>query len=260
MNFPLIRLESISNHVDTYNTMKDFRIYSKDETKQKRLSKVYYLFWTIGLALLGFYGFMFWNLSYDFSTDHKLWVETFTILSAIMSFIGFGGLVISFDEGQKATRKANTLSVCIEIFKELRSYDFLSYEKIILKKLPNETEVKKISKIEDPELRYAIKSYLNIINNISAMVIHNVVDDEPIIAYKGIGILYFFELLKPYIDISRDELHKQVVKNEKLSKDTKAILEEATLLNYAHYELFVQQIKAKSPRLICEFNSKLIKE
>ena len=183
------------------------------------------------------YGFMFWNLSGDFSKDHKLWVETFTILSAIMSFIGFGGLIISFDEGQKATRKSNTLSVCIDIFKELRSYDFLSYEKIILKKLPNE-KVKKISKIEDPELRYAIKSYLNIINNISAMVIHNIVDDEPIIAYKGVGILYFYELLKPYIEIGRDELHKQIVKDGKLSKDTKEILEEATLLNYAHYELF----------------------
>ena len=110
--------------------MKDFRLYSKDETKQKKLSKIYYLFWAIGLILLVLYGFIFWNLWGDFSTDHKLWVETFTILSAIMSFIGFGGLIISFDEGQKATRKANTLSVCIDIFKELRSNDFLSYEKI----------------------------------------------------------------------------------------------------------------------------------
>ena len=87
------------------------------------------------------------------------------------------------------------------------------------------------------------------------MVIHNIVDDEPIIAYKGVGILYFYELLKPYIEISRDELHKQVVKDEYLPKDTKEILEEATLLNYAHYELFVKQIKAKSPRLILRFNS-----
>lgn len=235
--------------------MKDYRIYNKDEIKQNRLSKVYYLFWVIGLVLLSLYGFMFWNLRSDFSTDHKLWTETFTILSAIMSFIGFGGLIISFDESQKSTRKANTLSVCIDIFKELRSYDFLSYEKIILKKLPKETEVKKISKIEDPELRYAIKSYLNIINNISAMVIHNIVDDEPIIAYKGVGILYFYELLKPYIEISRDELHMQVVKNENLPKDTKEILEKATLLNYAHYQLFVQQIKIKSLNLIREFNS-----
>ena len=87
------------------------------------------------------------------------------------------------------------------------------------------------------------------------MVIHNIVDDEPIIAYKGVGILYFYELLKPYIEISRDELHMQVVKNENLPKDTKEILEKATLLNYAHYQLFVQQIKIKSLNLIREFNS-----
>lgn len=42
-----------------------------------------------------------------------------------------------------------------------------------------------------------------------------------------------------------------------LSVETKSILERSSHLNYAHYELFVKQIKEKSSYLISEFNDKL---
>lgn len=235
----------------------DYRIYSKEDKRQEFLSLIYWISFIIGLCLLVIYGLIFWDVFSKFSTNHKHWVETATILSSFMSFFAFGALIISFREAQKSTKRSNTLSVCIEIFKELRSEKFLTCESIILRKLPNETSIKRIQDIEDNELRNAIKSYLNIVNNISALVIHNIVDDEPIIAYKGMGILYFYDLLKPYIEISRIVLREENSKTVGISEDVKQIIEKASHLNFAHYELFVQQIKLKSAYLTNEFTVKL---
>lgn len=235
----------------------DSRIFSKEDKKQGCLSCLYWLFLIFGLCLLIVYGIKFWDIFSDFSTDHKHWVETATILSSVMSIIGFGALIITFREAQKSTRRSNTLSVCIDIFRELRSEEFLGYEKIIRKKLPKEYTGKTIDGIEDAELRGAVKSYLNIINNISALVIHNIVDDEPIIAYKGMGILYFYELLKPYIDSSRDEASGKISDEKNVSDEVKQIIGAASRFSYAHYELFVKQIKSKSGYLIDEFTSKV---
>ena len=73
---------------------------------------------------------------------------------------------------------------------------------------------------------------MNIVNNISALVIHNIVDDEPIIAYKGMGILYFYDLLKPYIEISRIVLREENSKTVGISEDVKQIIEKASHLNF----------------------------
>lgn len=235
----------------------DYRIYSKEDKRQENLSLIYWISFIIGLCLLVIYGFIFWDVFSKFSTNHKHWVETATILSSFMSFFAFGALIITFREAQKSTKRSNTLSVCIEIFRELRSEEFLGHERTILQRLPKETSVQRIKDIKDADLRYAIKSYLNIVNNISALVIHNIVDDEPIIAYKGMGILYFYELLKPYIEKSRETLKEKNSKTVGMSEDVKQIIEKASHLNYAHYELFVQQIKLKSEYLTNEFTIKL---
>lgn len=235
----------------------DYRIYSKEDNRQKGFSYIYLFFLAIGISCLIIYGWKFWDFDSSFSTDHKLWTETFTILSTIVSIIAFGALIITFKEGQKAIKKANTLPVCIEIFKELRSESFLNYEKIIMTKLSKESEPVEISAIKDPELRYAVRSYLHIMNNISALVIHNIVDDEPIIAYKGCDILYYFDLLYPYIIKSRKELKENINNESRLSEEVRNILNDASHLNYAHYELFMNQIKSRSSYLIKKFDSNL---
>ena len=132
----------------------DYRIYSKEDKRQEFLSLIYWISFIIGLCLLVIYGLIFWDVFSKFSTNHKHWVETATILSSFMSFFAFGALIISFREAQKSTKRSNTLSVCIEIFKELRSEKFLTCESIILRKLPNETSIKRIqiSKITNLEM------------------------------------------------------------------------------------------------------------
>lgn len=235
----------------------DYRIYSKEDKSQNRLSFIYHLFWLSGVLLLFFYLYNFGNFSFDLSSEHELWVETYSIFSVIMSFIGGGALIITFREGQKATRKANTLPVCIEIFQELRSEKFLEDEKIIFTRLSENRNFDTIDKEIDEELDKTIRSYLHVMNNISALVIHNIVDDDPIIAYKGVDILYYYEMLEPYIKRSRNNLGNKMSSSSFLSVETKSILERSSHLNYAHYELFVKQIKEKSSYLISEFNDKL---
>lgn len=244
-----LRLLSFNWH--RFKASKDYKIYSKEDKKQNCWSFVYHVFWVSGVALLGFYLYNFGDFSWDLSSDHQLWVDTFTILSVIMSFIGGGALIITFREGQKATRRANTLPVCIDIFRELRSQEFLKAEETIIKGLV------KGEKDNPEELKKNIKTYLHIMNNISALVIHNIVDEDPIIAYKGGDILYHYELLEPYIKEYRDELHGKILMDSHLSNETKKILNESSCLSYAHFQLFVKQIKVKSSYLIGEFKNKL---
>lgn len=238
-----------------YNIVKRcYKIYNQDELKQLFWKIVCWLLLLVGLIMLILYFVTFGNL--QLSDNHKYWVESFTILSSAVTVMGTGLLIININEGQKAVRKANTLPVCIDIFKELRSDVFLKSEKVIKTYL--DTNSYKLGKKEKNKLNAAIRSYLHIMNNISALVIHDIIDDEPIIAYKGVDILYYYNLLEPYIVRCRSELYNHVRRNPSIVDcETRRILLDSSSLCYAHYELFIKQIKIKSPYLLGQFKEKI---
>ncbi len=231
-----------------------YKIYNQDELKQLFWKIVCWLLLLVGLIMLILYFVTFGDL--QLSDNHKYWVESFTILSSAVTVMGTGLLIININEGQKAVRKANTLPVCIDIFKELRSSAFLKNEEIIRRYFDIDSSTSRA--IENEELTDAIRSYLHIMNNISALVIHDIIDDEPIIAYKGIDILYYYNLLEPYIVRCRSELYNHVRRNPSIVDcETRRILLDSSSLCYAHYELFIKQIKIKSPYLLGQFKEKI---
>ena len=231
-----------------------YKIYNQDELKQLFWKIVCWLLLLVGLIMLILYFVTFGDL--QLSDNHKYWVESFTILSSAVTVMGTGLLIININEGQKAVRKANTLPVCIDIFKELRSSAFLKNEEIIRRYLDVDTSTSRA--IKNKELTDAIRSYLHIMNKISTLVIQDIIDDEPIIAYKGIDILYYYNLLEPYIVRCRSELYNHVRRNPSIVDcETRRILLDSSSLCYAHYELFIKQIKIKSPYLLGQFKEKI---
>lgn len=240
----------------SFKKLKNYKIYSSDDNRHIVLSIVCYSLYIVGIIMLILYFIKFGNFRFELSDNHEHWVETFSILSGIMAVLGTGLLIINLRAGQKSVKKSNTLPVCIDIFKELRSADFLRNEATIDKYL---SDTSKISTSDDEKiLNDAIRSYLHIMNNISALVIHDIVDDEPIISYKGVDILYFYSLLEPYVLQNRVNLYNKVRKDSNVvDYESKQILLESSSLCYAHYELFVKQIKAKAPYLIKQFNERV---
>lgn len=239
----------------SFREKNNYKIYNKDN-RYSKLWNIIHLFWLIGIVLLVVYLLKFGNLHFDLSDNHKHWVDTFTILSGIMAFIATGLLIVNLRAGQKAVKKSNTLSVCIDVFKELRSTEFLDAEATIGKYLSDKK--KELTPKQKEDLQKAITSYLHIMNNISALVIHDIIDDEPIISYKGVDILYYYNMLEDYITDKRTNFYKKA-KNDTIISDneTKQILIESSPMCYAHFELFIKQIKAKSPYLIKEFKKRL---
>ena len=218
------------------------------------------------IAALLFIILYFWNFKGEISKNHQYWYEFAGSLSAFSTLVGLAGIIYTFIQIEHSTRKSNSLPICLELFKELRSMNFLrnkSYIESELIKYHKQNKITSINDNKDKKLKTSIMEHLRIMNNISAIIVHDLADDELVISYYGINMLQTFKLLQPFLEQQRVEMSKPFTDNlnehSYLKSDDRKLISDARKLEYAHYELLIKNIQKKGNEIIDKIDRELKK-
>ena len=216
-----------------------------------------FIFITVALLLY------FTTFNNGLSITHQNWGEFGSFFSGIVTPLAFVSLAFSVYQTKYTTSKTNSLNVCISVLKELRGRSFLGHEKIIMERLPYIIDkVNSINDITDPELKHSIIEYCNVINNISVLVVHELIDDEIIIAYYGIQILNMYNLIFPLLEENKKSEYELIInssyfeRNDHGEKD-KEMIAKAIRFQYGHFEILAKEIRKKGPAIMSNIEKKI---
>jgi hypothetical protein len=125
----------------------------------------------------------------------------FSIVPLVLSGIA---IILSFYAALKQigiSRKANSLPLVIDLFREYRCIKFKEHQDYVFNELRN-----KYSSVEHgisnlpKDARDHVRVFSFFFNNLGVLVYHKLADIELIISYMGGNIIRSWEILRPYIE------------------------------------------------------------
>lgn len=182
---------------------------------------------------------------------------------SICTAIATLGLVLTaiygFYSNREAVRLQTSLEFCFKVYKVFQSEEFKKRERRIQNGLMcHQGQPCAIEELKDNDLIQDIHLYCGYLDGIGVLVMEHLIRPEVIISYAGVGVLKTFYLLKPFLEISRKS-RKKKAKEDKTRSDIDPIIAQSVSLYYANLELLALEMQRRGPKLIAEFNSKLLK-
>lgn len=164
--------------------------------------------------------------------------------------------IIGFRKAREVAQLQTSLQFCADMHERFQKQEFKQREKRIYEGL-KERKICPISDLSDV-LQEDIKTYCGFMDNIGVLIKQESVNPEIVIAYYGAGILFNYDLIKPYLDLERLKQFHSFQHSRIPTVDVK-LIKDAYRMEYAHYELLALQIREKGPKIVKDFEMKLRK-
>lgn len=164
--------------------------------------------------------------------------------------------IIGFRKAREVAQLQTSLQFCADMHERFQKEEFKQREKRIYEGL-KDRKICPISDLPDA-LREDIKTYCGFMDNIGVLIKQESVNPEIVIAYYGAGILFNYDLIKPYLDLERlKQFHS--FNHPRIPAADVTLIKDAYRMEYAHYELLALQIREKGPKIVKDFEMKLRK-
>lgn len=192
-------------------------------------------------------------LKFEWSMQGALWMMISAVATCVLAITAIAG----FSKAREVARFQTSLQFCADMHKQFQDEEFKQRETRILKGLENQ-KICPISDLPDEELKHDIKVYCGFMDNIGVLIKQKSVEPDIVIAYYGAGILFNYDLIKPYLDLERLKQFHQFNHSRVPAADV-ALIKDAYRLEYAHFELLALQIRKRGPEIVKDFEKRLHK-
>ena len=185
------------------------------------------------------------------------------IIANAITAIATVGLVFvaahEFRVNREIVRMQTSMDFCTMIYPILQSDEFVVREQYLINSLSERRKVSpacSIYKIEDEILRSELLKYCECMNGIGLLLHEHMINADVIVPYIGTKSTILYELIRPYLDITRQEMAEiqydffDLLENEKIQK--------AAALYFVHYELLALKMREEGPIITKEFKNQLI--
>lgn len=169
-------------------------------------------------------------------------------------------LVITAVQGFKvtneSTRMQTSMDFCLSTYSMFQSKEFVQKERFICSGLLQRGDnYCAIEEIDNDTLRDAVYEYCEIMNGVGVLVYKHMIEPDVVVAYLGANTLMTFQLIKPYLDLTRKARYENVPME--LPEYERELIQKAQSLTFAHFELLALEIKHQAPDLIDEYEKEL---
>lgn len=165
-----------------------------------------------------------------------------------------------FHVNRKVVRLQTSMDFCAMIYPVLQSEEFVAREQYLIYTLTERRKEKpacSIYKIDNDTLRCEILRYCECLNGIGLLLYEHMINADVIIPYIGTKSTVLYELIRPYLDITRHEMAEIQYDFFSLSQNEK--IQNAAALYFVHYELLALQMRDEGPKVTKDFNKQLKK-
>lgn len=173
------------------------------------------------------------------------------------------GLVLvaayGFRVNREVTRMQTSMDFYTMIYPILQSDEFTIREQYLIYSLSQRRNIKpacSIYKIEDEQLRRELIKYCECMNGIGVLMHEHMINSDVIVPYIGTKSTILYELIRPYLDITRQEMAEIHYDFFDLSQNEK--IQKASALYLVHYELLALTMREEGPNITNKFEKKLI--
>ena len=164
--------------------------------------------------------------------------------------------VHGFYVNNETTRLQTSMDFCLSTYSMFQSKEFVEKERFIYKGLLQRGDnYCAIEEIDNDTLRDAVYEYCEIMNGVGVLVYKHMIDPDVVVAYLGANTLMTFQLIKPYLDLTRKARCENVPME--LPEYERELIRKAQPLTFAHFELLALEIKCQAPDLIDEYEKEL---
>ena len=164
--------------------------------------------------------------------------------------------IYGFKVTNETTRMQTSIDFCLSTYKTFQSKEFVERERLVCKGLLQRGDnYCAIEEIDNDTLRDAVYEYCEIMNGVGVLVFEYMIKPDVVVAYLGANTLMTFQLIKPYLDLTRKARYENVPME--LPEYERELIRKAQPLTFAHFELLALEIKCQAPELIDEYEKEL---
>ena len=181
------------------------------------------------------------------------------LIAAIATLILVLVAVHEFRVSRDVVRMQTSMDFCTMIYPILQSEDFVMCEQYLIKSLTKRRKVEpacSMFKIEDETLRSELLKYCECMNGIGLLLHEHMIDANVIVPYIGTKSTILYELIRPYLDITRQEL--AVTQYDFFDSSQNEKIQRAAALYFVHYELLALKMREEGPNITKDFQKQLI--
>lgn len=181
------------------------------------------------------------------------------LIAAIATLILVLVAVHEFRVSREVVRMQTSMDFCTMIYPILQSEDFVMCEQYLIKSLTKRRKVEpacSMFKIEDETLRSELLKYCECMNGIGLLLHEHMIDANVIVPYIGTKSTILYELIRPYLDITRQEL--AVTQYDFFDSSQNEKIQRAAALYFVHYELLALKMREEGPNITKDFQKQLI--
>lgn len=164
--------------------------------------------------------------------------------------------VHGFYVNNQTTRLQTSMDFCLSTYSMFQSKEFVEKERFICKGLLQRGDnYCAIEEIDKDTLRDAVYEYCEIMNGVGVLVFEHMMEPDVVVAYLGANTLMTFQLIKPYLDLTRKARYENVPM--KFPEYERELIRKAQPLTFVHFELLALEIKRQAPNLIDKFEKQV---
>lgn len=181
------------------------------------------------------------------------------LITAVVTLILVFAAVHEFQVSREVVRMQTSMDFCTMIYPILQSDEFVVRELYLINSLSERRKVSpacSIYKIEDETLRSELLKYCECMNGIGLLLHEHMINADVIVPYIGTKSTILYELIRPYLDVTRQEMAEIQYDFFNLSENEK--IQKTAALYFVHYELLALKMREEGPIITKKFKDQLI--